>query len=208
MRHDHRVLIDEALRERLSALATAAGLAVPPLEVSGLRTPELLAEVRDHSRGERIVASPALLEADPAVQTWHLATCLGWWTSPVPRRRRRQGWATAGVLVLAQAVLGLAQLSELVDLPRGVLFTTVVLLGGLALPLHPAMARREQRALDSAGCAVMAASGHEPGTLVRQVFGDRRDPPWFRRLVSNEPAPSRRIVAADRWRARPHDSLY
>ena len=207
-RHAAPVFTDDALRERLRTLATAAGLPTPPLEEDVARKPVLMAQIHGRGPAERIVVSPSLVEADAAEQTWHLAACLGWWASPLPRRRRRQGWTVEAILLIAQAAIGWAYLADAVDLPRGVQFAGVLLLGLLLLALRAVLSRREQRALDRAGHDVMAASGHAPATLARQAFGGRQDPPWFGRIFAQEPFPSQRIADADRWQVRPHSSLH
>ncbi len=204
----HAVTAWEALRERLSHLATSAGLPVPALEEDDARTPQSMARIRGRGVEERIVVSPSLVEADAAEQTWHLAACLGWWTSPVPRRRRRQAWALAGILFAAQATLGLADLVAAVDFPRWVFFAGTMLLGLLLLPLHAGLHRREQRALDAAGHEVLRSAGRDPAVLAQQVFGGQPDPPWVRRPLSSEPAPSSRIAAARGRPVEPYRPLF
>jgi hypothetical protein len=61
-----------------------------------------------------------------------------------------------------------------------------------------AVSRRVQRALDEAGWEVLRRSGYDPVTLTPQVFGDRRDPPWWTRLHRQEPTPGERVAAVER----------
>jgi hypothetical protein len=67
MRHDHRVLTDVALRERLAELAEAADLRVPPLEEDDKEG--TLPRVRFRAGEERIIVPPELFEASAAEQT-------------------------------------------------------------------------------------------------------------------------------------------
>jgi hypothetical protein len=85
----------DALHRRLRVLAERSGLTLPTLDVvDGPKGRLLPATVRDGGDGEDHVAvASSLLRAGPDAQTWLLATALGHWASPVPRRRRRQGWA-------------------------------------------------------------------------------------------------------------------
>ena len=77
----------------------------------------------------RVHASSSLLTASPEEQTWHLASSLGWWASPVPRRRRRQVWAVLTAIVVPYATLALASLFNNIDLPRALLLVGPPLLG-------------------------------------------------------------------------------
>jgi hypothetical protein len=88
----------DALHRRLRVLAERSGLTLPTLDVVDDPKGRLLpATVRDGGDGEDHVAvASSLLRAGPDAQTWHLATALGHWASPVPRRRRRQGWRCSG----------------------------------------------------------------------------------------------------------------
>ena len=200
---------EEELRERLRALARAAGLPVPELAVE----PDPKAEyqptrVRRYDDGvRRIQVSSSLLTTSPEEQTWYLASALGWWASPVPRRRRRQLLALLTVVLVPSTTIGLASLFDNVDLPRVVLIVGGPLLGLLAAPCLQWSTRRERRSLDAAGHDVLAASGYSPATLARQVFGGRQDPPWHRQSFHAEPAPSRRIADAEKWHPQPHRAL-
>ena len=116
----------EALHRRLRVLAERSGLTLPAMDVvddpKGRLSP---AAVRDGSDGQdHIAVSSSLLRASPDVQTWHLATALGHWASPVPRRRRRQEWVAGGLLAALWIGYGLAELDERLGHP------------GIAQPLH------------------------------------------------------------------------
>ena len=185
------VLTDEALRQRLGDLATAAGLPVPPVDED---TKEgTLPRVRGRKGEERIIVPPELFEAPPAEQTWHLAACLGWWASPEPRRRRRQariGWGFA---------LGMLGACALARIEYDVYVPTLALLAPYwwaGAALH----RRERRAFEAAGFAVLEAAGHDPAMLTRQVFADRWEPPVWKRWLNGEPSARQRIARADAWR--------
>jgi len=201
---------EEELRERLRALARAADLPVPELEMQ----PDPKAEyaptrVRRGDDGvRRVHASSSLLTASPEEQTWHLASSLGWWTSPAPRRRRRQTLAVFAAVAVPYATLALASLFNNIELPRALLLAGPPLLGLLMIVSIQGMTRRERRSFDAVGHDVLAASGHSPATLARQVFGGRPDLPWHKQLFSAEPAPSRRLADAEEWRSRPYRSLH
>lgn len=186
---------DEPVRERLGALAEAAGLPTPPLEVDGSE-PDTVPRVRGERGQERIIVPDSLLDAPPEKQIWHLAVCLGWWNDPTPRRRRRRARALLGVVMALWLGVGFVQALHLTDLPRAWLFGAHAVMGALLPFAIAAAARHENRALDAAGLQVLRAAGHDPATLTRQVFGGEPDPPWFRRLVLAEPAPSERVAAA------------
>jgi hypothetical protein len=110
---------ERPLRSRLRVLAERSALPVPALDVVDDPEGRLLpATVRDGGDGEDHVAvSSSLLRASPDAQTWYLATALGHWASPVPRRRRREGWVATGLLVTLCVGFGLAELDGVVDLP-------------------------------------------------------------------------------------------
>jgi hypothetical protein len=157
------------------------------------------AAVRDGGDGEdHIAVSSSLLRARPDAQTWHLATALGHWASPVPRRRRRQGWVAGGLLAALWIGYGLAELDGVVDL-SGAATVAVNAVAGLLIPIAgAALARRSQAASDEAGREVLRRAGHDPVTLTRQVFADQQDPSWWTRLHAREPAPSARLSAVER----------
>ena len=200
---------EQELREQLRALARAADLPLPELEVEpDPKAEKLPTRVRRGDDGvRRIYASSNMLTMSPEERTWHLASSLGWWASPVPRRRRRQTWAVLTAVVVPWAALTLASLFDNIDLPRAVLLLGTLL--GLVFPGFCAgLIRRERRSFDAAGHDVLAASGHSPATLARQVFGGRQDPPWHKQLFSAEPTASSRIAAAEEWHSRPHRALH
>jgi hypothetical protein len=201
------VFADDTLRERLRVLAEAAGLAPPPLEVDGSR-PETMARVRGRRGEERIVVPDSLLDAAPEQQIWHLAACLGWWSSPTPRRRRRRSRVVVGVVIALWLVVGYVQAFHLTDLPRALLFVVHTALLALLPVAVTAAARHERRALDEAGLQVLRTAGHDPAALTRQVFGDEPDPPWFRQVARAEPAPSRRVARAARLLPEPERPLF
>jgi len=185
------------LRERLWALAEAARLPIPMLHVAPDPKERLLpARVKhDAKTGEDgIVVSSTLLTADADEQTWHLASCLGWWSSPVPKRRRREYWGVCVVLLLAYLALGGLVSFGLLAVP-----SVVVMLPG-ALGLYAgiaAMSRRERRALEDAGSGVLEANGYDPAALTRQVFARQVEPSGLKRWHSVEPTPRQRIAAAE-----------
>ena len=185
------VLTDEALRQRLNDLATAAGLPVPPVEEDGKegRQPR----IRGREGRERIVVPPELFEAPPAEQTWHLAICLGWWASREPRRRRRQTLIGLGLALGLLGVAAIARIEYEVYVPTLALLVPYWLAG-------EALHHRERRALEAAGFGVLAAAGHDPAMLTRQVFADRWEPPAWKRWLTGEPSARRRIAHAEAWR--------
>jgi hypothetical protein len=200
---------EEELREQLRALARAADLPVPELEVEpDPKAEKLPTRVRRGDDGvRRIHASSSLLAASMEERTWHLASSLAWWASPVPRRRRRQTWGLLTAVAVPYAGLTLASLFDNIDVPRAVLLVGTLL--GLVFGVFCAgLIRREQRSFDAAGHDVLAASGYSPATLARQVFGDQQDPPWHKQVFSAEPRPSRRIADAEEWQSRPHRALH
>ena len=79
-----------------------------------------------------------------------------------------------------------------------------MLISALVPTVIAAVLRRDQRALDAAGREVLRSAGHDPAALARQVFGGQLDPPWFRRLLTSEPAPGERVAAAAGGRAEPY----
>jgi hypothetical protein len=190
----------DALHGRLRVLAERSGLPLPALEVVDDPKGRLLpVTVRNGGDGEDHVAvSSSLLRSSPDAQTWHLAAALGHWASPVPRRRRRQGWVVVGLVAALWIGYGLAELDGIVDLPGPVAFALNTLLGLLVPLAGAAAARRSQAASDQAGREVLLRSGHDPGTLTRQVFAGQPDPSWWARLHSRVPAPSARVSAVER----------
>ena len=202
---------EERLRERLRNLAGAVAVRVPALEVdpdpTGTRLPARVA--RDDDTGaQRIVVSTTLLTGSDEEQTWHLASCLGWWRSPVPRRRRWRRFAVITAIAVSYGALAVAELDGSVHLPTLVHILGGPLLGFLGALAYAGLTRWERRSLDVAGHDVLAASGYSPAMLARQVFGGRQDPAWHRQLLHAEPAPSRRIAHADVWQLQPHRSLH
>jgi hypothetical protein len=184
------------LRERVRVLADAAGLPVPPLEIAPDPRGRLLpAHVRNDRGRERVVVSSDLPAAPAGEQTWHLAAALGWWASPEPRRRRRQVKGLLVALFLAGVIA--VVVGPLVGVSFGVIVLGVVALGW---PAANALNRWERRALDDAGHGVLAAAGHDPAALTRQVFGNRPEPGWFERVLGTQPTPRQRVAAAEAWR--------
>lgn len=197
---------EERLRELLSRLAEASDLPVPPLVVEDDPDGDLLeARVRyDEGRTERrIVVSSSVLTASPAEQAWHLAAALGWWASPVPRRRRVLSGLAVAVVLTGYIALGFVTLWDSYDLPlaleiaAGPVATAGLFWSGAAL------SRWELRGSEAAGHRILVAARHDPVVVARQAFGDRTDPPWWRALGRREPAPSRRIADAESRSADP-----
>ncbi|WNV76138.1 M48 family metalloprotease [Geodermatophilus sp. DSM 44513] len=193
---------DEArlLRARLRVLAARSGLPLPALDVVEDPRGRLLpATVQGGADGEdHVVVSSTLLRETPDAQTWHLATALGHWASPVPRRRRRQGWVVGGLLATLWVGSGLAELAGVVDLPGAATLAVTTTVGLLSPVAAAALSRRTRAACDAAGREVLRRAGHDPGTLTRQVFGGRPDPSRWARLHAREPTPSARVAAAQR----------
>ena len=186
---------EDALRDRLHALAESAHLPVPALEVAPDPKRRMIPARVSRQGDDRIVVSSALLEGDADEQTWYLASCLGWWSSPVPRRRRREFWAAGLALFLVYVVVGGYIVSGSLDVP------SVVVVAPAALVLFAsaaAMARRERRALEAAGAAVLEAAGHDPAALTRSVFGGRNEPGRVARWFDMEPTPRERVTVAAR----------
>ena len=194
----------DALHGRLRVLAERSGLPLPALDVVDDPKGRLLpATVRDGGDGQdRIAVSSSLLRSSPDAQTWHLATALGHWASPVPRRRRRQGWVVVGLVAALRIGHGLADVNGVVDLPRPASFALPTLLGLLVSLTAAAAARRSQAASDEAGREVLRRAGHDPVALTRQVFAGRPDPSWWTRLHSRTPAPGAEAPSRGSPRAR------
>jgi hypothetical protein len=200
---------EEELRGRLGSLARAAGLPMPKLTIEADPTGRKLpTRVRRGGGGEpQIHASSQLLTKTPQEQMWHLASALGWWASPVPRRRRVLAVAVSAAVLVLHLGIGLAELDGSVHLPR----VALALLGPLGLFVtvsYQGLTRRERRSSDIAGHSVLAASGYSPATLARQVFGGQPDPPWHKQVFHAEPAPSRRITDAAEWQPQPFRALH
>src|SRR5688572_19889159 len=195
MRHAAPVLTDEALRQRLSDLARAADLPVPPVEEDSQEG--AAAHVRGRAGQERIVVPPELFEAPPATQTWYLASCLGWWVSPSPRRRRRAFRTVVSVTLAVYLGVGGALVFGEPDLPRFVLGSAHAVVGAVSPLIYAAAGRWQRRAYDAAGQQVLRAAGHDPAALTRQVFGAEPEPPWFRQLLRPEPTPGERLAASE-----------
>ena len=201
---------EDDLRERLRVLAEASGVAVPPLEVTDDARSRLVpAQIRGWENGEdRIVVSESLLDAGPEEQIWHLAACLSYWASPVPRRQRRQGWAVAALVLVPYFGFGLAQLSVDDQLSTWASIAIGSTLTALIPVVLAAVLRRFHRALDEAGRDVLRRAGYEPAGLTRRVFGTQADPPWWKRWHSREPTPSQRIRAVGGSAITVHPPLF
>ncbi|GAA3182387.1 hypothetical protein GCM10010531_40810 [Blastococcus jejuensis] len=201
---------EDELRKRLRVLGETSGLAIPPLEITDdARSRLVSAEIRGWDDSEdRIVVSESLLEADPEEQAWRLAACLGYWASPVPRRRRRQGWAIAGLFLFLYFGFGIFALSTNNQLPTWVTFAIGSGLAALAPLVAAAVSRRFHRALDESGQDVLSRAGYDPAAVARQVFGAQSDPRWWKRLHRREPTPSERLRAAGGSVPSVHPPLY
>ncbi|HET6393641.1 MAG TPA: hypothetical protein VFG13_12535 [Blastococcus sp.] len=200
---------DAALRNRFATLARAAGVTPPPLEVERDPRGRLLPARVDWSEEEdRVVVSSRLVAADAPEQTWHLAACLGWWTSPEPRRTRNRGRVAIGIVAVPYVIAGFAGLSDSIDLPRVAVFLLGTALAAMFTWAHHAASRRHVLALDAAGRSVLRSAGHDPATLGRLVFGHVDDPAWYRRPLSNVPPPSRRLAEAARPVVTPARALF
>jgi hypothetical protein len=197
---------EEHLRELMSRLAEASGLSVPPLVVEDDPDGNLFeAKVRyDEGRTERrIVVSSSLLTAPPAEQAWHLAAALGWWASPVPRRRRLLSMPIIALVLAAYFGVGYVTIEDPYDLPLALQIAAGPVATGVLFWSGAALSRWMLRGSEAAGHRILAAAGYDPVVVARQAFGDRTDPPWWRAMQQGEPAPSRRIAAAERRSADP-----
>jgi hypothetical protein len=166
-----------------------------------------VAAVRGHGKRKHIVVDPSFgwLSADE--QNWHLATALGWWATPVPRRLRRLGWLlgiVAGLVPLGFVVIDWLDAAEP---PKWFVVTVFLACGFVVPPAINWIARREMRTCDAAGHEILRAAGHHPATLARRVLGAQPDPPWHKRPFDLEP-PSRRIAAAECHRVQPQPPLF
>jgi hypothetical protein len=174
----------EALRQQLMALAQASDLTVPELRVDEARKQERAPTV---AKGA-VVVPRSLLRAGRARQLWHLAACLGRFSSPVPRQRQRIGW-------LLFALGGLAYVALLLFARQvSIVWLTIALL----YPLAFWTARWERRAMEDAGRPILAAAGHDPAAIAREAFGEEPQPTAWQHLLSTEPTPRERIAAASR----------
>jgi hypothetical protein len=181
----HPAAVD-AVRMRLRALADAAGVPEPPLSVDVPRREDRLPHVREIDRHRTVVVPRSLLEAPPARQLWELAACLGRWTSPVPDQRRRLSGIVLAVLLAALVAL-------IIIRPTSWIWITPILL----YPIGAWLLRWERRAMDDAGRQILARAGHRPAEIARHAFGSDPSPPALRALLTAEPSPHSRIVAAE-----------
>ncbi|MCU1669150.1 MAG: Peptidase family [Blastococcus sp.] len=176
----------ELVRARLRTLAEASGLPVPPMAVDKPRKEDRLPRVGEIDGEQTVLVPRSLLTASPPRQLWYLAACLGRLVSPEPRRRHRLGGLFLVLLLVAYLVLLFAAR------PPWLWITVLVL-----YPVGAWALRWERRAMEDAGRSVLAAAGHPPVEVARAAFGADQDPPFLTRLLSPEPAPSRRIAAAE-----------
>lgn len=175
-----------ALRTRLRELAEASAVPVPALVVDQPRKQERLPMLREIDGQQTIVVPRSLLDAGPPQQLWQLAGCLGRTLTPEPDRRRRLGGLLLVVLFVAYVVTLFAARWQWQWITVLVLYPV----GAWAL-------RWERAAMDDAGRRVLAAAGHPPAVIARAAFGAEPDPPFVTGMLSSEPAPSRRIAAAE-----------
>lgn len=200
---------EAALSNRFEALARANGMTPPPLEVEPDPRGTLHPSRIDWTEEEhRVLASSTLVGADPHEQTWHLATALGWWASPGPLRTRNRGRVALVLGGIPYGAFGLADITDVVDLPKAALLLLGVATTGTLTLVLSAVSRRQVTALDAAAGPVLRRAGHDPATLARLVFADQPDPAWYRRPFLNVPSPSRRISAAARAGTTPAPSLF
>jgi hypothetical protein len=201
---------EEALRRRLASLADAARLPLPSVEIVQDRERGAIPAdvVSDPDEEPRVQVAERLLTASPAEQDWYLAACLGWWASPLPRRRARQGLAIYTAALAPHVVFGLGQLAEVWTLAKPVVVVVGTLIG-VVIPLaHGFAGRFAQWGLEEAGLDVLRSAGHDPAAVARQAFGGRPRRPWYRRLLDNEPTAAQRIAAAERHQLRPQQALF
>jgi len=201
---------EEALRRRLASLADAARLPLPAVEVVPDRKRRKVPAYVKGEPGEEphIHVTEHLVTASPAEQDWHLAACLGWWASPVPRRRFNEGRVLATLALVPHLVWAFGQLSGGFELPKPVAIVVVLLLA-VAMPLAVgAVLRRNQRALEDAGRDVLRAAGRDPAAVAREAFGGRDEPVWWNRAFDIEPTPAQRIAAAENHQIRPQQPLF
>jgi hypothetical protein len=202
-----RVVDEEECRRRLRALADAARLPVPRLVFEDREDDFAVAAVRGHGKRQHIVVdrSFAWLSADE--QNWHLASALGWWATPVPRRLRRLGWLIAAVNAALATAVAVIELAGSPEPPSWIVVGALLMCGFVLPPAINWMALRGMRACDAAGHDILRAAGHQPAELARRVLGDQPDPPWHKRLFAPVP-PSQRIAAAERHQLQPQRPLF
>jgi hypothetical protein len=200
---------EAALWNRFEALARANGMTPPPLEVLPDPRGRLLPVHIDWTEEEhRVLASSTLVAADPHEQTWHLATALGWWASPGPRRTRNRGRVALVLVALPYGAFGLVDIFGGLSLPKPVIVVLGIALTGTLSLAQSWVSRRQVAARDAAAGPVLRRAGHDPATLARLVFGDQPAPAWYRRPFTNTPAPSRRLTAAARAGTTPAPALF
>jgi hypothetical protein len=201
---------EEAVRRRLAALADAARVPVPSVEVvEDRKRRKVLASVdSDEDEAPRIEVTEHLLPANSAEQDWYLAGCLGWWASPLPRRRARQAVVIYTAALVPHVVFGFGELTDMWHQPKPVLLVVGLLLGAVIGLAHWFSARHARRGLEEAGLDVLRAAGHDPAAVARQAFGGTKEPAWFRRLLAVEPTPAQRIALAERHQLRPQPALF
>jgi hypothetical protein len=200
---------EAALWNRFEALAGTNGMTPPPLEVLPDPRGRLLPVHIDWTEEEhRVLASSALLAADPHEQTWHLAAALGWWASPGPRRTRNRGRVALVLGGLPYVAFWLVDVFGALELPQPAIVVLGVAVAGTLTFVQRAVSRRQVAALETAAGPVLRRAGHDPATLAPLVFGDQPDPAWFRRPFTYAPASSRRLAAAARAGTTPAPSLF
>jgi hypothetical protein len=199
--------VEERIRARLKILAAAAGIPVPPLVV--VPQPEngehaVPAWVVGTLRPRRIAVTVPLVVASPAEQDWYLASCLAWWMSPLALTRGR---VTTGVGALFVGASWIAWLSQSAEPYRW--FSLIVGVSAITLVVVFAWSSRwTRRAMERVGLEILAAAGHDPAALAREVFGDAPPPTLPRRLLSPEPAAPSRVAEAERRTTRPAPPLH
>lgn len=152
---------EERLRELMSLLAEASGLPIPPLVVEDDPDGNLLeTKVRyDEGRTQlRVVVSSSLLTAAPAAQARHLAAALGWWASPVPRRRRVLSGLAFTVVAAGYAALGFATLWDAYQVPLALEIAAGPVAGVGLFWSVAALGRWQVRASEAAGHRILAAA--------------------------------------------------
>jgi hypothetical protein len=202
---------EEALRERLAVLATAAGVDLPALQIVPDAKRHLVLASPDFDADEQqpaVEVSEHLVTASAAEQDWYLAACVGWWASPVPRRRLKQWVPIYAAALLPHFVFGLGQLTHQWSLPKALAVAIGSLVAAVLPATNSAVARRVRRALEEAGQEVLRRAGRDPAAVAREAFGGRSGPPWYRRPLAVEPTPAQRIALAERHQLRPQPALF